>query len=163
LVSPQVNLGIARTVAQNRNLPPAEGIQPNTFANTRYFTFDFMLRVRPLRRSNVRPYLALGGGLVSFTPKDASGNNLDRQEGTRAPDENYNTTAFYYPLALGATFRLNDFAMLALQYKQYFTNTDYLDNIGQLGSRPGADQLQALSLSLCFSPGAKLRRGRLDN
>jgi hypothetical protein len=38
--------------------------------------------------------------------------------------------------------------------------TDYIDNIGELGTNPGNDRLNSLLVSIYFTPGYKKRLGR---
>lgn len=162
-LSPQFSGGFSRVVAQDRALAQAQpegATAPNTFVSTRFFHFDLVLRARFLRRRNFRPHLGLGAGLLNFTPHDRAGNTLANQQNTRSRGETYANTAFYFPLVVGFTVRLNDFASLGLEYKHYRLGTDFFDNIAALGTRAGNDRLHALQLSVLLSPGAKLRLGR---
>jgi hypothetical protein len=166
-VSPIFNLGFGSFAAENRDLPLAQGIQPNTFVQTAFWYVDLMLRINLVNRSNpkrmyktksvyageprLRPYAAFGLGILGFTPRDRNGNNLATNPGTRAPGENYGNTTAFFPLAIGVTYRLSPVIMVGAELQRRFTFTQYLDNIGQLGAG-GADALNTLQLSVHFTP-----------
>lgn len=162
-LSPQLNGGFGRVVAQDRNLANAQAegaTAPNTFVSTRFFHFDLVVRARFLRRRNFRPHVGIGAGLMNFTPSDRTGESLINQQNTRNATETYSTTGFYFPIVAGFTVRLNDFASLGLEYKRYALTNDYFDNVAALGTRTGNDRLHAAQLTLLLTPGAKLRLGR---
>ncbi len=163
LLSPQLNAGFGRFVAQNRDLQAVEGVQPNTFVQTPFFFVDLRLKARFLREAMVHPYLSAGIGLLGYTPKDADGNNLIDNFATRQDGETFGSMTAGLPLSAGAELRVSPILMVGLEYTYRITTSDYLDNIGLVGLRDGKDKLQALLLTLyvTFDPDAARSNGVL--
>ncbi len=151
LITPQINFGFGRFVSQDRDIAAVDGVQPNTFVDTRFFFADFRLKARFLREKTVHPYASLGLGLLGYTPRDADGNNLLDNISTRNSNETYGTITAAFPLSLGLEVELSPLVMLGLEYTFRPTTSDYLDNIAELGPNDGNDQLQSLLLSLYFT------------
>lgn len=151
LISPQLNAGFGKFVAQNRKLEAVEGVQPNTYAETPFFYVDFRLRARFLRELPVVPYVSAGIGMLGYTPRDIDGNNLLDNLSTRQEGETYGSLTAAFPLSLGAELTLSHFVSLGLEYTFRPTTSDYLDNIGLLGERSGKDKLHSLMLSIYFT------------
>ena len=151
LISPQLNVGFGRFVSQDRDIAAVEGVQPNTFVDTRFFYVDFRLKARFLRESWFHPYGSLGIGLLGYTPRDQDGNNLLDNVSTRQDGETYGTITASFPLSLGMEFEMSHLVMLGLEYTLRPTGTDFLDNISALGPDSGNDRLQALLLSVTFT------------
>ena len=96
--------------------------QPGTrFVQTPFLHGDLRVHVRPWREGVVQPYLSLGAGLLSFTPKDKDG--IPLEEG------NYNTIIPQLPSSAGLRSQLNPMIGFDLSYTWRFTPTDFLDNI----------------------------------
>lgn len=151
LISPQLNTGFGRFVAQDRDLPAVEGVSPNRFVETPFFFVDFRLKARFLRETSFNPYASVGIGLLGFTPRDQDDNNLLDNISTRAEGETYGSLTAGFPLSLGAELQLSPLVGLGLEYTYRLTSSDYLDNIAQLGPRSGNDRLQSLLLSIYFT------------
>lgn len=160
-ILPTFNAGFGRFDAQNRNLSEVEGIQPNTFVRTQYFYANFLMKIQVLHKLPFHPHAGVGLGIYNFTPKDQNGNPLLNNQSTRKTGESYGSTAFMLPLNLGVQWRLNQYFSITLDYNHFFVFSDYLDNIGQLGSKKGNDKLHGLQLGLNFIwiNKAKARRG----
>jgi hypothetical protein len=156
LLSPQLNAGFGRIVAQDRSLEPVEGIQPNTFVQTPFFFLDLRLKARFLREAPIHPYLSAGVGMLGYSPKDGDGNNLIDNFATRYEGETYGSMSAAFPLSAGVEIPLHPILLLGLEYTYRPTTSDYLDNVGQAGLRPGKDKLQSLMLTLyvTFDPDA---------
>lgn len=166
-VSPVFNVGFGSFSAEQRDIPASQGIQPNTFVQTSFWYVDLMLRIHIINRGNpkqapnsrsgypteprLRPYLAFGLGVLGFTPRDRNGNLLSTNTNTRAQGENYGNTTAFFPLALGVTHRLSPVLSVGVELRRMFTFTQYLDNIGQLGSG-AADAVNTLGISLYVTP-----------
>jgi hypothetical protein len=159
-VSPQLNFSFSRIRAENRDLAPQAGVQPNTFFSTRYFSLDLRMRIRFNRLGRLRPHLAPGLGLLSYTPQDRVGNSLANQLDTRKEGEDYSSTTILFPLNLGVTYRLNELVSLGADFTHFLTGTDYFDNVGELGPRSGNDRLQELSFTVYITPSQRERAGR---
>lgn len=149
LITPQINAGFGKFVAQDREIGEVEGIQPNTFVETSFFWADFRLKVRFLRKHAFNPHISIGIGLLGFTPRDQDGNSLLDNFATRKDDEaTYGSITAAFPMSAGFDWKLNPILAIGLEYTHRFTGTDYLDNIGQLGTREGNDRLNTLMLNL---------------
>ena len=151
LITPQLNTGFAKVVAQNRDLQPVEGVSPNSFVETPFFFVDFRLRARFLREKAFHPYVSAGIGLLGYTPKDEDGNNLLDNISTRQEGETYGSITAGFPMSIGAELELSPLIGMGLEYTHRFTASDYLDNISQLGTRDGNDKLQSLLVSIYFT------------
>jgi hypothetical protein len=151
LISPQLNTGFGKFVAQDRDLPAVEGVQPNTFVSTPFFFVDFRLKARFLRARRCVPYLSAGIGMLGYTPKDVNGNNLLDNVSTREEGEIYGSITAGFPLSVGLELRMNRLMALGLEYTFRPTGSDYLDNVGLLGYKEGKDKLHSLMLSLYFT------------
>jgi hypothetical protein len=168
LLSPQLNAGFGRFVAQDRDLESVEGVMPNTFVQTPFFFVDLRLKARFLREAGIHPYLSVGVGMLGYTPKDQDANNLIDNFATRNEGETYGSMTASFPLSTGLEVQLHPILMVGLEYTYRPTTSDYLDNIGQVGLRDGKDKLQSLLLTLyvTFDPeglNAGSLRGRDRN
>ncbi len=151
LISPQLNAGFGRFVTQDRDISAVDGIQPNTFVDTRFFHVDFRLKARFLRGIAFHPYLSAGIGFFGYTPYDIAGNNLLDNLSTRNEGETYGSIAASFPLSMGFEVEMSSLVMIGMEYTFRSTTSDYLDNISQLGSQDGNDMLNILTLSIFFT------------
>jgi hypothetical protein len=161
LLSPQLNAGFGRIMAQDRELQAVDGVYPNTFVQTPFFQVDLRLKARFLRASPVHPHMSAGVGFLGYTPKDMDGNNLTDNYSTRRSDETYGPMTASFPLSAGVEVPLNGTLMVGLDYTYRMTASDYLDNVGRLGQRKGNDKLQSILLTLyiTFDQGTTSRTG----
>jgi hypothetical protein len=162
LFSPQLNAGFGKITGEDRNFgnEGGEPPQPNNFVSTNYFYFDGRIHLQFFKRQLFRPRLGAGIGIMNFTPKGKSGQELQSQIQTRAQGESYNTTVPYLPMTIGFKYKINRYVSLGMDYTRMNVFTDYIDNIGELGPRDGNDKLDNLLLSLYFTPAYKKRPGR---
>jgi opacity protein-like surface antigen len=156
LLSPQLNAGFGKFMAQDRELTAVEGVQPNTFVQTPFFFVDLRLKAKFLREAFLHPYLSAGVGLLGYTPKDADDNSLIDNLATRKEGETFGSMTAGLPLSTGLEFEFSPIIMVGLEYTYRITTSDYLDNIGLIGLRDGKDKLQSLLLTLyiTFDPDA---------
>ncbi len=127
------------------------GIEPNTFVETSFFFADFRLQYYFLQNARVSPYLAAGVGMFSFSPQDQDGNFLGENIFTRQEGETYNTTIASFPITAGVNIDVNQVISLSVGYTQRFTPSDYLDNIGLLGTKNGNDVVQHFQMGVHFT------------
>lgn len=160
VIMPGFNLFIGKFIAQTRNLPPVEGRQPNSFVKTPFVNASFSLKIRPLFKSPISPFIGLGLGLLHFTPKNEQNQNFSTLLSTRLPGESYASNTLNFPFNLGVDFKLSRNFSLGLNYYYVLTTTDYLDNIGKLGVESGNDQMMHLSLSMQMVLESAGRLGR---
>lgn len=160
LIAPAFHLFIGKFIAQTRNLPPVDNIQPNTFVKTHFVNADLLIRIRPFFKKPVYPSIATGLGILNFTPKNENNQNYATLVSTRKPGESYASTTLALPLNLSINLKLARNILVALNYYHLFPSSDYLDNIGQLGTKKGNDQLMIASLSvhIVFESAGKLGR-----
>jgi LysM repeat protein len=131
---------------------PPIGVEPNTFVETSVFFTDLRLQYFLRKRKSFQPYLSAGVGLLFFSPEDQDGNYLGENVFTRLEEEfEYNTTVASFPLTAGFLVRLNEIISLSADYTHRLTPTDYLDNIGLLGTKEGNDALRHLQVSVHFT------------
>lgn len=82
----------------------------------------------------------LGIGVFDFSVKDLDGRNLRDVPLSRRPNEKYPRIITSLPLKLGLMFFEKSNFNVSYEVSWLFVNTDYLDNIGELG-RPGSDAI----------------------
>jgi hypothetical protein len=157
---PGFHVIIGNFIAQTRNLPPVDGRQPNPFVKTPFVNASFGLKIRPFFKSPISPFVGAGLGLLHFTPKNEQNQNLSSIISTRLPGESYPSNTLCFPLSLGSDLKLSRNFSLGLQYLYVLTTTDYLDNIGKLGTQSGNDKMMHLSLSLQIVLEGAQRLGR---
>ncbi|MDX2248586.1 MAG: outer membrane beta-barrel protein [Bacteroidia bacterium] len=153
----QMNAGFGRFTEQNDLIirQPLSEVVPNDFVETSFFYTDLRLLVKFLHKTPVQPFAGLGAGLLFFNPRDASGNFLGENIFTRLDNENYSTIIAGFPATAGVEARLSPMLGIALEYTHRFTMSDYLDNIGKLGTRKGNDAVQTFQVSVLISLNQK--------
>lgn len=125
------------------------------FFQTRFWYGDLRVSWQPMPGRRWQPMLSLGAGLMQFTPRDQTGRNLSTRPQTREPGEDYNAIIPQLPAQVGLFCQLTPLVAIGASYTYRFVPSDYLDNLGNRGSRPGFDALQALSLHMRLSIGAQ--------
>ena len=147
MISPQLNMGFGKFVAQNRQLQSIPGYTINKYVETNFFYADFRLKAKFLRKTIFNPFVSLGPELFSYTPKDVEGNALADNFESREENETYGSVAFAFPLSIGFDLLLNPIFGIGFEYTYRLTSSDYLDNIGNLGLKSGKDKLNTFQLS----------------
>jgi hypothetical protein len=155
-ISPQLNAGFSRIVAQDRDLQPVDGVQPNTFVETPYFYVDLRLRARFLREKRINPWLSAGVGMLGYSPRDVDNESLINTVSTRNPGETYGSLTAAFPFSIGTEIKLSTILSLGVEYTHRRSGSDYLDNIGQLGYRERKDKINAFlgTVFINFDPVA---------
>ncbi|MFK7968984.1 MAG: LysM peptidoglycan-binding domain-containing protein [Bacteroidia bacterium] len=156
----QLNAGFGRFADQYDGEMPAApvGVVPVSFVETSYFYGDLRLKFTPFPWHKIRPYGSIGAGFLIFSPKDLNGKFLSDAILTRPAGERYNTSVPQLPISLGIQTDMTGLLGAGIEYTYRFAPTDYLDNVGQLGSRAGYDKLHNITFSLYFNFSG--RRGR---
>ncbi|MEM6342780.1 MAG: LysM peptidoglycan-binding domain-containing protein [Bacteroidota bacterium] len=152
----QLNGGFGKFSEQYDDVRPSSspGVTVNTFVETSFYYGDLRLKYRFPISDRFHPFLTAGAGVLSFTPRDQEGRFLNDASFTREPDENYSTIVPQIPVGAGVQARINPAVSLSLEYLFRYTPTDYLDNIGRLGTRAGHDFLHGLQLSMYITLNA---------
>lgn len=137
------------------NVP--KNIHPNIFVYTPFYYGDIRFKVKPIRRVRLQPYLSTGVGILLFSPEDEFNNLLVEKPNSRPKGEDYNTYTFYIPATAGLDFKLSKALSIGFDYTYRILNTDYIDNISQLGYVTSKDKLHSLQVCAYFTPGAVLK------
>ena len=157
--TPYFSFGWGTLRAENRTLAQEKPIYNTYFSTTyRYITLQVKIRIR--KKSRLYPFFAPGIGFFFFTPKDAEGKSLVEQLQTRNEGEDYPTNAFMFPLQIGLHYRVSHHVHIELYYKVLNPQTDYIDNIGQLGNDPKKDQVSGFGIQFGFLFREMEKRGR---
>lgn len=118
-----------------------EQASPNLFFYSSIFSFQYHLHLNLLKKKNHLLYLSQGFGIIRYQPLDEQDRPLLDQYHTRAPNESFGNTAAMLPASLGYIYLLPNQWGLGLQGSYLNPLTDYLDNIGLWGNKPGNDNL----------------------
>lgn len=148
----QVQVGFGKILEQQDkpNLFLPSEVKPNSFFQTSLFSTELRLRYRFFHRRRIQPFLGAGIGMLFFTPRDMEGNFLSENIFTRVDQEDYETTVPVIPLMGGVLLNINQRLSLGLDYTYRLVQSDYLDNIGQLGQQAGNDAIHSANLTLYF-------------
>ncbi|MBX7243310.1 MAG: hypothetical protein K1X92_16320 [Bacteroidia bacterium] len=150
-----VNIGTGAIVGQNDSVkftePLTNKLKPNRFVSTTFIYGDVNARLRFFKNKKLQPYAGAGAGFIFYSPKNEKSVGLLDQERTRISGENYSLIMLQFPLRAGLDYQFSRIAGLNLSYQHRFLSSDYLDNIGKLGSRKGNDYLQSIELALVIS------------
>lgn len=149
----QLNAGFGRFSDQYDSDPPElpKGIFPVNFVETSFFYGDLRLKYRLFKKRSIQPFVSAGAGFLIFSPQDANGKFLSDAILTRPEGEFYNTAVPQLPMSAGVQARITPLLWIGAEYTYRYVPTDYLDNIGELGRRPGNDQLHQVMVSLYFN------------
>ncbi|TNE73654.1 hypothetical protein EP331_03870 [bacterium] len=99
-------------------------------------------------------YTGVGIGILDFSVKDLEDRNLREIPELRAPNETYPRIITQIPLRLGLQLFTNSRFNVGYELSWVFTNTDYLDNIGQYGEL-GSDALFKNQIKVRFNLSSK--------
>lgn len=124
-----------------------EFIEPSRFFNTSYYFADFRLKYAPFGRKYFTPFVGVGLGGMRFTPFDERGVSLATNPFSRLTGESYNQLTYRLSGLAGVRFLMSDDFSLFIEYNYQYVGSDYLDNVSKLGSVPGKDVVQSLSIS----------------
>lgn len=114
---------------------------PNNFFNTSFFTAQYQLQLNLFNRPSFRAYVYQGVGFMSYTVRDAEGNDLANIRSTRASGENLSTNGFLLPMGIGANYFLDNGWGLGLNLGWVNPMTEYIDNINQASNSTQRDNL----------------------
>jgi len=126
----------------------------NRFFTTNFITVNYGLQYDFIRRKQWVVYLSQGFGIIRFNPQDQFNNSLQDNLQSREPNEDYTNVAVILPTHLGFTYAFSN--QFGIGARAGFTNplTDYLDNISQLGTKEGNDNILSFTFSF-FAPVGK--------
>ena len=130
------------------NLDPESGRTPNTYFKTSVVLLYYQLFWNAYAGKRLRLFVGQGAGLLRYEPKNEEGGSLASQNNTRASSESYGSLSVLAPTSLGAAWKFKNNFGFGYRLTLFNTATDYLDNISQLGSQAGGDNVLGHQLSL---------------
>ncbi|MEO1049980.1 MAG: hypothetical protein AAFX87_05125 [Bacteroidota bacterium] len=147
-----LNLSIGSITSSNidfnpSNFPGTNRI-PNSFFETSFFSFHYQLQYNLIKKENLIVYVGQGIGFIRFNPKDDLNNNLQDIPETRAQGEEYTNISLMLPTSVGVVYILPNGFGFGFNTTLYNPLTDYLDNISDLGTDEGNDNMLAFGLSM---------------
>ncbi len=125
-------------------------ILPNTYVKTSFISVHYGLQYDIIRYKGLLLYVSQGLGIIRFSPEDEFGNPLIDALSTRASNESYSNAAAILPTQAGLDYTLPNQIGVGIKAGWLNTTSDYLDNLGQLGSKDGNDNVLQLLLQLHF-------------
>jgi hypothetical protein len=135
----------------------AENAAPVNYVNTSFFTINYGLQLNLLKKERYRLFVGQGVGVIKIYPKDIEGNNLAQASRTRASNESYSNVSIFLPTQLGFNYFLNNGYGLGLTATWLNPATDYVDNLSQLGTKAGNDNILSYRFSLLVPLKTKLK------
>ncbi|WP_224996404.1 outer membrane beta-barrel protein [Cesiribacter sp. SM1] len=144
------SIGYGSVSGQNPDFNPSvqPPIAPNKYFNTSFFTADYALQYNLVKTERFHLYISQGIGLFRYNPKDEQDRELQNLGTTRPSDEIYGNISLQLPTSLGTAFFLPNQWGLGLQASYLNPLTDYIDNIGRLGTDKGNDNVLQFRLML---------------
>ena len=153
--SPSVLINVGSITAQNPNveavfLPNGDRITPPRFVRTSFQGIAFLPRFRLVSYGPLRVHAAAGVGLFRYVPRDAEGNEWLSAFDSRLSSESFSPSAIQIPLKLQVGWRWPTGLQWQAQASLLNPITDYVDNLSQLGTLPGNDNLLAFRLMILY-------------
>lgn len=147
------SIGSLTGQANDERIFDPEANTPNRFFKTTFFSAYYGLEYDIVHRPSLIIYISQGLGFIRFSPRDQFNRHLEDDLSTRAANETYGSVAAMLPTQLGATYFFSN--RFGVGTKVGFSNllTDYIDNVSQLGSDNGNDNVLHLQF-LFFIPAA---------
>lgn len=147
-IQPRVGVGFGAFTEQvdGNSIPTHPDITSTDYVRTTFSNLDGQLQFVLRRKKRLSFSLGVGLGLLFFTPRNIEGDFLIDNPFTRQIGEEYPGVALSFPLSAAINIKLRPQLGLRLAYTYRPTNSDYLDNIGLLGTRAGNDRLQTVSV-----------------
>ena len=125
---------------------------PNNFVKTNFVFLNYDLHINLLKREHLIVHIGPGIGFMRFTPKDEFGDGLETQDRTRQEEETYRNLALMLPVSLGVVYFMPNKMGISVKSSLLNVNTDYLDNISELGDSSN-DNMMNVRLSLLVPLG----------
>lgn len=135
-------IGEDRSYVAPSNTP--EGVTPINRFQTSFFSLHYEAQIVLLRFRNFKFYASPGIGFIRYTAKDWNGNPLIDRTKTRNPNESYSQNAFVFPIQFGFRYSFPNEMALGFEAGWMNTATKYLDNMHELATRGGGDNIANL-------------------
>ena len=121
---------------------------PNDYFKTSFGSLHYQARLNFWRINGFTFYASQGLGFMRFNPTDREGNSLPDQLLTRNRGESYGQTAFMLPTGIGCWYHLPNGWAVNFQTGWLNTQTDYLDNVGQMAQGRARDNVAYTQLAV---------------
>lgn len=125
--------------------------KPNNYFRAPVYAASYELQYNFIKTRSFMLYASIGAGLYNYQPKNERKEKYADILETRATDEVYGKVSFMLPLSIGATYILKNGYGIGVQAVTLNTQTDYLDNISEWGTRAGNDNVLSIRFSM-FAP-----------
>lgn len=122
-----------------------------SFVRTRFTAVDAQFMAVLRRKRQVNFLLGVGLGAIFYAPENLEGDFLASNPFSRLITEEYGAAAISFPVSVGVQTQVTQTLSFQLEYTYRPTQTDYLDNLGELGLRAGNDKIHAFSLRAVIS------------
>lgn len=145
----QINIGNVQGQATPSQYSDPD-VTPNTFVDTRFFSFNYDVQVNMLKNEYWKVYASAGIGLLLFTPRNEDLDDLQEISSSRQSGEEYSTYSFMLPLKVGFIHYLPNRFGVGMETGFYNAMTDYLDNISEWGEKDGNDNIWSVRFSVYY-------------
>lgn len=130
-------------------------VSPNRYFKTSIFTVHYNIQYNFIKNDHWIVYLSQAIGIIRFNPKDKFNVNLQDQLSTRASNETYGNTSLMLPTKVGFIYLFDNEFGAGFEAGFLNTLTDYLDNISQMGTKDGNDNLLQFKFSFYVPLGVE--------
>jgi len=137
-----LNLSYGHVTGQNPTFEVMDKEQTaNRYFNTKIITANYDLQLNLIKRKQFAVFISQGIGLLFYTPQDEFKQNLQDQTKSRNDNETYSNSALTIPSQFGVNYFFKNGYGVGLQAGYLNVVTDYIDNISELGSAQGNDNI----------------------
>jgi|GEM_PF-849530 len=141
----RVGFSFGAITGDNRSYKFSDG-KPNKFFRTSVFSLSYEVHYNFIKTPSFMLYGSIGLGIYNYQPKNEKGENYTNLLETRTLDENYGRVSTMLPVGIGANYILKNGYGIGVHASWLNTQTDYLDNISQWGTKKGNDNVASLRL-----------------
>ena len=126
---------------QDPTIKTVSEITPVKYFKTTIFSFNYQLNYNFIKTKHWILSISQGLGLMKYTVRNESDEDLFDKISTRTKGESYNSISLILPTTLSTTYLFNNNYGINFNLGYINPNTDYLDNISKIGKRKGNDQI----------------------
>jgi hypothetical protein len=146
-LNPAIELGGGKLIGSNVRYISETGT-PNRSFNTSFFHLTALIQLNIIKKPHQRLYVSQGIGMMRFNPKDDRNKLLLNQPETRAADESYSNFTLLLPTAIGGAYHFPNHLGIGMEIGLMNVQSDYLDNISQLGDAAQKDNVLRVQFSV---------------
>ncbi len=126
---------------------PESETKANTFFKTSMITAQVNAQINLYKTDFFSVYISQGLGFMRFNPTDADGNDLILQTETREVGESYSNNTVFFPTNLGLIYFFKNGFGAGVKSGIMNPLTDYLDNVSELSTKSGRDNILNVTFS----------------